>query len=144
MSRSVSVPRNAAHVVYASLNGEDFDEFEWVTEDFRSAAIQAYPSLQRANRWLGREDHVILENERVSITLSEYNGLIAVALVPLENNPLAFHWCTQVNLAPLVQCFGPVLRRTGSASNGEAFFEPVDGKQRGELGLGFTSKEGWL
>jgi hypothetical protein len=38
----------------------------------------------------------------------------------------------------------PRLNRLGTFSNGEAYFAPADGRQRGSMGLGFTSKEGWL
>lgn len=32
----------------------------------------------------------------------------------------------------------------GCFSNGEQFFMPANGVQQGAIGLGFTSKEGWL
>ena len=40
--------------------------------------------------------------------------------------------------------FGQSLACVGRFSNGEAFFQPINGEQRGGMGLGFSSKEGWL
>lgn len=50
----------------------------------------------------------------------------------------------RLKLRNVAACFGSVLHKTGTASNGEAFFQPADGIQKGNMGLGFTSKEGWL
>ena len=44
----------------------------------------------------------------------------------------------------LLSQYGNALRRVGAFSNGEAFFQPVGGQQKGALGLGFSSKEGWI
>jgi hypothetical protein len=143
MARSVSTPSGASAVAYASFEGESFD-FSDCIEDARSVAMSKYPSLYESDKWVGREDRAILANTFCSITVSEYNGLVAVCIVPNEDSNLAANWCSKVDLSKIAGCFGQALRRVGSASNGEAFFQPANGQQQGAMGLGFTSKEGWL
>lgn len=148
MGRSVSNPSNASQVAFASFDG---DKYEWddCMDDLRAVAVGRMPSLSRCDEWIGREDHAILENDHAYIGVSEYCGLVAVWVAPKEQrysdpSPLALHWCDQIKLQPLAECFGVTLRKQGTFSNGEAFFQPADGKRRGDMGLGFSSKEGWL
>lgn len=144
MGRSVSTPSEASVVVYASFEG-DSDDFNDCGDELQRLAMRKYPSLSRANRWIGRENHVVLENKHCSITVSEYCGLAAVAIVPGSGyGALSENWCDKVDLRPLADCFGPRLISMGRFSNGEQIFQPADGKQRGDLGLGFTSKCAWL
>jgi hypothetical protein len=144
MGRSVSTPSEALVVVYASFEG-DSDDFDDCRNELQRAAMRKYPSLSRANRWIGNENHVVLENKHCSITVSEYCGLVAVAIVPGSGyGALSERWCDKVDMRPLADCFGPRLVSVGRASNGEQFFQSADGKQRGDMGLGFTSKDGWL
>jgi len=113
-------------------------------------AMHKYPSLSSCDKWLDREDHALLENDHCYIGVSEYCGLVAVWIVAKgadrysDPSGLAIHWCSQVNLKPLAECFGQRLVSRGTFSNGEQFFAPADGAQQGAMGLGFTSKEGWL
>jgi hypothetical protein len=165
MSRSVSVASGATHVAYASLepiadeeSGAvrefDSDDFNFAVEDFQGYLPQLCPSLSPCDSWLGSgrsEDHALLENQHCFVGVSEYNGLVSVWVVPKEEDShgynLSKHWCEQVG-DKLVNagagCFGNKLRSVGRFSNGEQIFQPVDGVQRGDLGIGFTSKEGWL
>lgn len=159
MGRSVSVPSDAVQVAYAvfpaieEYEGEeretDCDDFDMAVEALQYHAKKMYPSLRTVDRWLGDEDHVILENAFAVITVSEYCNLVAVAVVPLygervSSEALAEHWCSQVKVEELVTNFGERMISQGRFSNGEQIFAPADGDNKGELGLGFTSKEGWL
>jgi hypothetical protein len=148
MSRSVSIPSGALGVAFASFMC-DIDEdasLEFSDCIFRMQSLlkAKYPSLESCNLWIGREDRACLQNRNCSIGVSEYNGLVAVWIIPDDESNLAANWCGKVDLKPAAECFGPRLNRIGTFSNGEAIFQPVDGRQRGPLGLGFTSREGWL
>lgn len=102
-----------------------------------SALRAAFPSLCEADRWLGREDHVILENSLAAVTVSEYCGLVAVCLVPerwnayglIEDDPLSVCWIALIEARfrrIVADTFGTELRHIATASNGEAFFERVE------------------
>ena len=148
MSRSVSVPSGALGVAFASFmcdNEEDASfAFSDCIDEMQSVLKAKYPSLKFCNQWIGREDRACLQNRFCSIGVSEYNGLVAVWIIPDDESNFAASWCDKVDLKPAAECFGPRLNRMGAFSNGEAFFQPADGRQRGSMGLGFTSKEGWL
>jgi hypothetical protein len=147
MSRSVSIPSGALGIAFASLMCDEEDasfEFSDGISAMQSVLTAKYPSLETCNRWIGREDHACLQNRLCSIGVSEYNGLVAVWIIPDDESNLAASWCDKVDLKPAAECFGPRLNRLGTFSNGEAYFAPADGRQRGSMGLGFTSKEGWL
>ena len=159
MGRSVSVPSNAEQVAYATFECEDAEDAQWMFDDcienLQHEAKSKYPSLTPCDEWLGREDHAILENGHAYITVSEYCGLVAIAVVPKEHsewytdtarlNNLTRHWCSKVDLAPLAECFGTRLISQGFFSNGEQVLRAANPEQtKGDLGLGFTSKEGWL
>lgn len=149
MGRSVSTPRHAEQVAYASFDG---DEWDWsdAIDNLKGVAQYRYKSLRSCDHWVGNEDHAILENDHAYIGVSEYCGLVAVWVVPKgadrysDPSGLAMNWCNQISLRPLAECFGTALHKQGTFSNGEAFFQPVSGKQQGAMGLGFSSKEGWL
>lgn len=149
MARSVSTPPDCISVAYASFDGDEYD-FRDCMENLRGVAQYRYKSLSSCDRWIGREDHAVLENDHAYIGVSEYCGLVAVWIVAKEDqygnlpSGIATHWCTQVNLKPLADCFGQRLVSQGRFSNGAQFFQPADGVQKGDLGIGFTSKEGWL
>lgn len=159
MARSVSVPCNAVKVAYAHFPdvmfvGEDnerpsdSDDFQSDLEYMQEWAIEKYPSLRECDSWLGNEDHVVLENKLCQITISEYCGLVAVAVVPMYDEccsiALAKQWASKVDVDYLAGCFGERLISQGRFSNGEQIFQPANGVQKGDLGIGFTSKEGWL
>jgi hypothetical protein len=148
MSRSVSVPSGALGVAFASFicdSEEDASsEFSDYIAEMQIGLKVQYPSLEPCSRWIGREDRACLQNRFCSIGVSEYNGLVAVWIIPDDESSLAASWCSKVELQSAAACFGPRLNRLGTFSNGEAFFQPADGQQFGAMGLGFTSKEGWL
>jgi hypothetical protein len=160
MSRSVSTPRNATSVVYLHNPqgdqdcGNDWEDFLLDLRQVLSGIAGApggkgFPSLEECDIWLGREDHAVMENRHAYVTVSEYNGVVAVCLVPKnhiysdEPIPLAANWCAKVakhfvSLATKAyeSC---ALISNGRASNGEQFFSPVS-RPEGVV----TSKEGVL
>jgi len=155
MARSVSTPYNAVKVSYAAFEGDDPYEWDDAVGYMQELAREMYPSLDTSNGWIDRENRVVLENTLARITVSEYCGLVAVAVVPkgdvdsyyadeVRIANLAKRWCSKLNLGALAACFGTPLISRGYASNGEQFFRPADGRERGAMGLGYTSKEGWL
>ena len=148
MARSVSVPSGALRVSYAALpDNEDDGYFEFgdLIDNFQSYAKELYPSLRVANRWIGREDRVVLENRLVSFVVSEYNGVVALSVVANEGyENLAENFATKLKMNDLVGSFGIVLYSSGRFSNGEQMFSAVSVPNKGSLGLGYSSKEGWL
>jgi hypothetical protein len=147
MGRSVSVPSEASDVAYASFECEDaYDDYSFreAVEGMQYQAMKKYPSLSKADRWIGRENHVVLENKYCSITVSEYCGLVAVAIVPSAGYSLSESWCNKVNLVHFAEFFGQPLRSAGRFSNGEQIFNAIGAPNKGAMGLGFSSKEGWL
>jgi len=138
MGRSVSVPSNAVAVAYIDWreyigceDPMDDDPFWWddFSEDIIARLQGKLPSLKSCDEWLDREDHAVLENRHCYITISEYCGLVAVALVakdtanwPDDTQGLTDHWCDQVS--GHIESLG-TLRHIGTASNGEAFFRRV-------------------
>jgi hypothetical protein len=131
MARTVSVPTNALRVAYAGFACEDDEDapylFDAAVDDFQYTAKERYPSLKFCDKWLAREDRAVLENKLVYVTVSEYCGLVAVAVVPKYDDTaaLAQRFADQIDLNNLAGCFGPALRKIGSFSNGEALFRAV-------------------
>jgi len=105
-----------------------------------SAALQrAFPSLRKADRWLGREDHVVLENNLAAVTVSEYCGLVAVCLVPerrdayetRDDDPLSVQWIASAEARfrkIVAETFGIELAKLGTMSNGEGVFKRVEAR----------------
>jgi len=143
MGRSVSTPSGATVTVFTTVEIDStVDEFiarenwDWAVESLTDNLQQQYPSLYDCDKWLGREDHAILANDLAYVTVSEYCGLVAVCLVPRDDDynysdrteGLSEQWCRRVE-AGFRKCvagaFGPELQMVGRASNGEAFFQEV-------------------
>lgn len=111
----------------------DYETVSWRFKDFvgdlRAGLKRVAPSLEDSDRWLGDEDHVLLENGHAFIGLSEYMGLVSVWCVPKESDdglvsPLAVRWCDSVEpkVERLLDTIATRLVRLGTFSNGEAFF----------------------
>jgi len=131
MARSVSYPSNAV-VVFDRYEGED----EWDWDDYLSFIIydlkRAYPSLERCDEWLGREDQAIMENDHAYFGVSEYMGLVSIWAVPKEWDGwgddvygLREHWVASI-ADGFRERFGS-LEKVGNASNGEGFYSPKPG-----------------
>jgi len=90
MGRSVSTHRHAVATVYLHPefeNNNDGDTYEWdsFVEDLQENVLKPrYLSLVACNRWQDRENHVIMENSHVEVSVSEYCGCVAVCLAPRD------------------------------------------------------------
>jgi hypothetical protein len=127
VGRSVSIPSGAVAVFYTEADWADEFEYQGFIDDLRGILPAAYPSLDGADGWLDREDHIILENGHARVTVSEYCGLVAVALVPktcTDRPEIAKAWCRQVadGFKQALNRAYPGLNRVGVMSNGEAVY----------------------
>ena len=130
MSRSVSVPSNAEAVAYTAIDPDNVEDFQdEVIDPLVYSLKKAFPSLYHDDQWLDREDHVIARNRHGLFGISEYCGLLAVWIVPAdEDSNLSAPWCARAEAklgAVVADVFGSQLRRVATASNGESFFERV-------------------
>lgn len=148
MARSVYIPSRAAEVAYADASWmEESYDFNDAVDNAIEALKAKYPSLEQPSRqrWIGNEGRVILENKLVSIVVSEYCGLVAVsAVVEYGYGALAERFGNNIDLTPAADAFGAELVCRGRFSNGEAIFDRKQGNNPGAMGLGYSSKEGWL
>lgn len=150
MGRSVSTHRHAVETIYlhgvVSESDESEESYRWdvFIEDIQIILSERYPSFSQCDRWQDREDHVILENRRAEVSVSEYCGLVAVCLAPLDpSHPLDQGWCERTSKSfrdTLHKAYpSAALQKLGSFSNGEAVFAPTN-RPKGIV----TSKEGVL
>jgi|GEM_PF-1341028 len=174
MARSVSRHSNAYETVYlhgisftwdqeqepeddSEENSEDdsfsFFEFSDFLEYLVTVIQFRYPSFEVADRWEGRENHVVLENGSAEISVAEYNGLISICLAPREpsdcseNHAMDYsrnkNWtrmiCDNFKKELHKAFHKQALNSTGTFSNGEQAFVPVS-----RPGGVVTSKEGVL
>jgi hypothetical protein len=139
MSRSVSVPNNAVKVAYARYD-DDPDFFNDALCNAIAVAQKRRPSLKEKEFWLDRECLVFLSNDKVAYSYSTYNGLVAIAAVPLNGSARAEQYADDSKLYEVAECFGNILIKMGTASNGEAFFT----KDKGNVANIISSKEGYL
>lgn len=155
MGRSVSTPRGTVYTSYAVLDDDcNSDDFDWHLDDFQEVMRQAFPSMSECDELVGREDRAVLENTFAYIGVSEYCGLVAMWICEKELDwrdehmvGLRDRWLSQIQqkFRKAAQgCFGQALIKQGAFSNGKAIFAPMNGQQQGGLGLGYSSKEGWL
>jgi hypothetical protein len=107
----------------------DSDDFDMLIDDFRDHLRFLFPSVQSADDWIGREDHVLAENQLARFGMSEYCGLVAYWIVPREDsygeeNNFARAWIKQI-ADKFVAAFGE-LSKVGSMSNGEGVYRRID------------------
>jgi len=145
MGRSVSYHSNAAKVVFLhDVLSEGAGNWEWdeFIDDLKGVIRERYPSFEDADRWAGREDHVILENSAAEISVAEYCGLISVSLAPREASDYDYDYDGEsirawnenwTNLIAnnfhdhLAKRFSKsALRKIGSFSNGEGVYELIN------------------
>lgn len=128
MGRSVSVAAGAELVTYKQFEYEEDeavsqDNWDDFVEDITSYFEYKYPSLERCDEWLDREDHVILQNRLIYLGISEYCGLVSIWAVPKEEYPdLTAKFIKTIT--PYFEKIGE-LRKVGTFSNGEAVFKRV-------------------
>lgn len=105
-------------------------DWDWLVDDFRSAAMSLWPSLWEDHDWKGREDHILATNSFAHFGVSEYCGLMAIWLVPRTDiefrmEALAARWCAQ-QFPKLKKAFG-TFNKIGAMSNGRGVFAPITG-----------------
>ena len=117
----------AGSVVKAYLECEAVDEqseffYSDAKEDLQNYAPILWPSLRTCDKWLGREDLAVLENDLVYIGLSEYCGLVCYWIVPKDNERRAFgeQWALSIK-DKFLNTFGNCLK-VGTFSNGESIY----------------------
>jgi hypothetical protein len=131
MGRSVSTHQYAVATVFLHDVAEQ-DDWESFVEDLQNNVIpERYPSFIKCDRWSGREDHVIMENSRAEISVSEYCGCVAICLAPLRpGEPLDDGWCARVASAferHITKMFNHcAMVPLGTFSNGETVFQSVN------------------
>lgn len=131
MGRSVSCASGAFVRAYEHVEYTEDPDDSWLWNDYINDVIarakKAFPSLRGCERWVGREDHAVLENTFAYFGLSEYCGLVCIWMVLKDHGDYvrelrcAEHWAEQVK-AKFEKTFG-TLRKVGTFSNGEAVFE---------------------
>jgi hypothetical protein len=131
MSRSVATHSGACARYFIDTSDTDCPE-DWaiLIECLVYRLHKKLPSLSPADGWEERECRKVAENRHVSLFIAEYCGLASVSVVPndAEHSGISRAWFDQVERkinGALVDTFGAknLLRKIGSASNGEAFFE---------------------
>lgn len=135
MGRSVSYPSGAI-VAFTVLEVEDHDdwefEFEWLRDDFRQRAAEAFPSFAPHDGWRGREDRVLMHNAFADFGVSIYGSLVAVWIVERDDgsywdaawrtarSPRAQNWLAQI--APRFDALFGTHDSLGHMSNGEGVY----------------------
>ena len=134
MGRSVETIGN--NVIYFDCSNFD-EDYDWddLILNLQSELSAKYKSLVSCkDKWAEypyRENRIILENNHIRISISEYCGCGAVsAFVPEQYEPyghpeLSEHWLNQnfAGIYKIVSRYCTVLNRIGVFSNGEAVFE---------------------
>lgn len=128
-------PHCKAHEDNCSMQDHQ-SEWDYYVDDFRSMMKQAFPSLDECDKWVGREDHALLENQYAFFGVSEYCGLVSMWVQPKDPHyseneswdARRDHWIAQIErkfheTANL--CFGTAIRKLGSFSNGEGVYERI-------------------
>lgn len=135
MARSVSYPSGSI-VAFAVLEVEDSDdwefEYEWLRDDLKERAADAFPSLVAHDGWRGREDRILMRNAYVDFGVSTYGSLVAVWIVERDDgsywdaewrtarSPRAQRWLRQI--APRFDALFGVYDCVGHMSNGEGVY----------------------
>ncbi len=134
MGRSVDFLNNAEGIAYVDVSdfddcGEDWSLFK---ENITYELMKKYPSLWECSKWEGHECHIILENNQVSVAVSEYCGLASISVAPKDGyeydysrdlsglNARNAHYIGKF----IEENFGEY-RKVATFSNGEAVFERV-------------------
>ncbi len=77
MSRTVSKPIYHVETVYLDttklIDKQDEDAYNWFIEDMQQVITDKYNSFCNiSDKWIGRENKIILLNDHAYITISEY------------------------------------------------------------------------
>lgn len=132
MGRSISTHRNTYTTFYTQFECEDAYDSSYEWENFvdciKEMLSNKYKSLSNADRWVGRENHVILENSVAEISISEYCGGVAICLAPRDtDNPLHEGWCGRIykGFHELLNKHFQGYVKIGNMSNGEGVYHKV-------------------
>ena len=135
MGRSVSYPSGSI-VAFTVLEVEDsYDwefEYEWLRDDLRQRAADAFPSLVAHDGWRGREDRILMRNAYADFGVSIYGSLVAVWIAERDDgsywdaewrtvrSPRAQRWLQQI--APRFDALFGAYDCLGHMSNGEGVY----------------------
>ena len=125
MGRGVSCPSNYHHRVFFE-HDEEAEEWYFLLEDIKEFFKSFYDSLYDSDKWIGREDHVILENSHCQIGISGYCGLCCLWVVIKETDfqDLSNTWVDKY-LCPFMTKHYAKLKREGTMSNGVSIYSKV-------------------
>ena len=129
MGRSVWTPNNALEVVFFPVNQDEDCDYDWqeLVEDIRETLKAEFSGFRDADHWPERESRCILEDDLLKIQISEYCGLVSLGVVinphsALRDEVVEKH---EDSVAKFVRETWGQLRKIGTFSNGESFFEQV-------------------
>lgn len=132
MGRSVSTHRDAVATVFLHIEDmQDRDDWDMFVEDLQDNVLAPkYPSMRKCDRWSGREDHVIMENSQVEVSVSEYCGCIAICLAPTyPDDPMSAGQAANMAAAferRLNKMFKScAMTKMGTFSNGESVYQKL-------------------
>lgn len=136
MGRSVSYPSGSCERAFETVNFDE-DDASWGAWDAYQEGIavrgrSVAKSFRDCDKWVGRDDKAILENDFCYLGLSEYCGLVCIWLLPKDGDDygdeqagLREHWLQQI-AGKFHKEFG-TLNKVGTFSNGEAVFTRKEG-----------------
>lgn len=134
MGRSVETIGD--NVIYFDFDYSDNDlaneDWQDLQDNIIYAIISKYKSfISTPNQWAKwpyRENKILLENDHVQVSISEYCGCGAVSIFVRDDTEypeLAEYWLSQTwkTLLQIISEYVTTLRRIGTFSNGVAVFE---------------------
>ncbi|KKL16608.1 hypothetical protein LCGC14_2493850 [marine sediment metagenome] len=128
MSRSVWTHSDAIETAFFMMEADGcIDDWEEWVQDVREEFKRKFPSMCTCDYWPEEESHAIVENGHCMVVISEYGGLVSLGVVVPNasfHNAVATHW-TETNAAPFLRKRYGELRKVGTMSNGESFFERI-------------------
>ena len=124
MGRGVSYPTNATVIEYVDISDiveqEYFDDF---IDNIIYDLMDKMPSLYRSDKWIGNENHIILENDFAQIGISTYCDMMTLWVVPKGYYPnLEDKWICRIT--PNIEYYATHYR-IGTMSNGVSVFKKV-------------------
>ena len=110
----------------------DQDDWDFWVEDIQDVVCELWPSFERCDEWIGREDRAVAENKLGYIGVSEYCGLASIWFAPKDSE-----WYDDFPREAFAEAFAKrigkrfyesfgTLRLMGRFSNGEAVFERIE------------------
>ena len=135
MGRSVeTIGDNVVYFDFQYNDDEDLASEDWqdLCDNIICAITSRYKSfISTPNQWAEypyRETRILLENDHVQISISEYCGCGAVSIFvrgDTEYPELAEHWLSQTwdTLLKIISQYVSRIRRLGTFSNGVGVFE---------------------